>query len=122
MNTTTEALIEHARQLTTKNLPPMPVILDRGAGCYVFDTDGIKYLDFAAGIAVASLGHAHPKILAVINEQAGKIMAAQSTYVSQARIDAMDLLIDNGCFDEVCFTNSGTESVEAALKMARKWA
>lgn len=114
--------IENTVEITMKTYGAQPVVMDRGEGCYAFDTDGNKYLDFAAGIAVASLGHAHPKMLAVINEQAGKMMACQASYVTEPKLAAAKLLIDNGCFDEVYFSNSGTESVEAALKMARKWA
>lgn len=118
----TQDLIEKTTALNMKTYGPMPVVLDHGKGCYAYDTDGKQYLDFAAGIAVASLGHAHPGMLRVINEQAAKLMACQASYATEAKLAASRLLIENGCFDEVFFTNSGTESVEAALKMARKWA
>lgn len=115
-------IIEQTAAMTMKTYAPMPVVLDHGKGSYAYDSEGGKYLDFASGIAVASLGHAHPKMLAVINEQAAKLMTCQASYMTEPKLQAAKLLIANGCFDEVFFTNSGTESVEGALKLARKWA
>jgi predicted acetylornithine/succinylornithine family transaminase len=118
----TKDIIEQTVAMTMKTYAPQPVVLERGEGSYAYDAEGRKYLDFAIGIAVASLGHAHPKMLKVINEQAGKLMACQASYMTEAKLEAAKLLIDNSCFDEVFFTNSGTESVEGALKLAKKWA
>ncbi len=98
------------------------VVMDRGAGCYLYDTDGKKYIDCAAGIAVASLGHAHPKMIAAATDQMGKLMTVPASYTTSPRIEAAEILIKNSCMDQVFFCNSGTEAVEAALKLARKWA
>lgn len=117
-----KAIIEETSALNMKLYSPQPVMMDRGEGCYAYDTQGGKYVDFAAGIAVASLGHAYPKLVQTISDQAGKIMACQGSYVTDVKHKASKLLVENGCFDEVYFSNSGAESVEMALKMARKWA
>lgn len=98
------------------------VVIDHGEGCYLYDTTGKKYVDCAAGIAVASLGHANPKITQALTEQAAKLMVVPASYVTTARVETAELLIKNSCMDQVFFCNSGTEAVEAALKLARKWA
>lgn len=116
-----QGIIDETVEMNMKLYSPQAVMLERGEGCYAYDTQGGKCLDFAAGIAVASLGHAHPKLVKTISDQAAKIMACQGSYVTDAKHEATKLLVDNGCFDEVYFSNSGTESVELALKLARKW-
>jgi predicted acetylornithine/succinylornithine family transaminase len=121
MPLSTQDIIEQTAEFTMKTYAFQPAILSHGKGSYAFDTDGNQYLDFAIGIAVASLGHAHPKMIAAINDQVSKMIACQASYTNETRLKATKLLIDNGCFDEVFFTNSGTESVECALKLARKW-
>ncbi len=120
--TNANEIIKQTEELLVKTYNSQPVVMDHAKGCYAYDTDGKKYLDFAAGIAVASLGHAHPKMLDTINKQAARMMTCQASYATQEKLDAAKLLIDNSCFDLVYFSNSGTESVEAALKCARKWA
>ncbi len=120
--TTSQDIIKETEDLLVKTYNAQPVIMDHGKGVYAFDTDGKKYLDCAAGIAVASLGHAHAKLLDTINKQAERMMTCQASYVTQEKHDAAKILVDNSCFDMVYFSNSGTESVEAALKCARKWA
>lgn len=117
-----QSIIDETFKKLIKTYSPQPVVMERGNGVYAWDTDGKKYLDFAAGIAVASLGHAHPEMLKTINEQSARLIALQSSYATKEKLEAASLLVDNGCFDLVYFSNSGTESVEAALKCARKWA
>lgn len=120
--TTTQNIIKETEDVLVSTYNSQPVVMDRGEGCYAFDTDGKKYLDFAAGIAVASLGHAHPKLLETINTQAARMMTCQASYATQEKLKAAKLLIQSSCFDQIYFSNSGTESVEASLKCARKWA
>ena len=122
MSDTAKNIINKSFERLVKTYAPQPVVLDRGAGVYAYDTDGKKYVDCAAGIAVASLGHAHPAMLKTINEQAAKLMAVQASYATEPKLECAELLTDHSCFDLVYFSNSGTESVEAALKLARKWA
>lgn len=115
-------IIKETEELLVSTYNSQPVVMDRGEGVYAFDTDGRKYLDFAAGIAVASLGHAHPKLLETINTQAARLMTCQASYATQEKLKAAKIMVETSCFDLVYFSNSGTESVEAALKCARKWA
>ena len=99
-----------------------PVVLESGSGCTVTDRDGKRYLDFAAGIAVASLGHAPEVVVKVMREQAEKLIVAPPSFATKPKVDCARLIVENSCFDQVFFTNSGTEAVEACLKTARKWA
>ncbi|MBI1300179.1 MAG: aminotransferase class III-fold pyridoxal phosphate-dependent enzyme [Alphaproteobacteria bacterium] len=117
-----QEVIEESKKILLETYSPQPVVLDHGKGAYVYDTDGKKYVDFAVGIAVASLGHAHPEMLKTIKKQSGRLMACQASYATIEKLETAELLTDNSCFDMVYFSNSGTESVEAALKCARKWA
>ncbi len=120
--TTANEIIKQTEEILVNTYNSQPVVMDHGKGCYAYDTDGKKYLDFAAGIAVASLGHAHPKMLDTINKQAARMMTCQASYATKEKLEAAKILVDNSCFDLVYFSNSGAESVEAALKCARKWA
>ncbi|MCB1531676.1 MAG: acetylornithine/succinylornithine family transaminase [Alphaproteobacteria bacterium] len=122
MSAEAQNIIEESFKRLIKTYNPQPVVMERGEGAYAYDTDGKKYLDFACGIAVASLGHAHPKILKTLNDQASKMMTCQASYATKPKFECAKFLVDNSCFDLVYFSNSGTESVEAALKLARKWA
>lgn len=122
MSESAQKIIDDSFSKLVKTYKPQPVVMDRGEGAYAWDTDGKKYIDFAVGIAVASLGHAHPAMLKTINEQSAKLMACQASYATEPRLRCAELLVNNSCFDLVYFSNSGTESVEAALKCARKWA
>jgi predicted acetylornithine/succinylornithine family transaminase len=117
-----QTIIDDTFNLLIKTYSPQPVVLDRGEGVYAYDTDGKKYIDFAAGIAVASLGHAHPVMIETLTRQAGRLMACQSSYATKEKLDCAKLLVDTSCMDYVYFSNSGTESVEACIKLARKWA
>lgn len=115
-------IIAETEKLLISTYTAQPVVLSHGEGVYAFDTDGKKYLDFAAGIAVASLGHAPKAVLKAMSDQAAKMMACQASYATLPKLEASKLLIENSCFDEIFWCNSGTEAVEAALKLVRKWA
>jgi len=115
-------IIEESFEHLVKTYAPQPVVMDYGDGVYVWDTDGKKYIDFAAGIAVASLGHNYPPLMKTITEQAPRLMAVQASYATKEKHKAAKLLSETTGFDLIYFSNSGTESVEASLKCARKWA
>jgi predicted acetylornithine/succinylornithine family transaminase len=117
-----QKIIKETEGVLISTYVSQPIVLDRGEGCYAYDSDNQKYLDCAVGIAVASLGHANAAMLKTINEQAAKLMACQSSYATVPKLETAKLLVDNSCFDQVYFSNSGTESVEACLKTVRKWA
>lgn len=122
MSSDAQKIIDESFGYLVKTYAPQPVVMDYGKGCYAYDTDGKKYIDCAAGIAVAALGHAHPALLETINKQAARMMTCQASYATKEKLDAAKLLVEHSCFDQVYFSNSGTESVEASLKCARKWA
>ncbi len=98
------------------------VVLEKGDGVYLYDMEGKKYLDFAAGIAVCSLGYGHPRYTEALKNQIDKLMHTSNLYYSKPASDAADKLKKACQMDRVFFTNSGTEAIEGALKAARKYA
>ncbi len=100
-----------------------PVALARGEGCTVWDVDGNAYLDFIAGIAVSSLGHAHPAVVRAVSEQVATIAHTSNLFIHQPEVLLAERLLDLlGHDGRVFFTNSGTEANEAALKLVRRHA
>ncbi|MGN0934247.1 aspartate aminotransferase family protein [Falsigemmobacter intermedius] len=97
-----------------------PLAFERGEGSWLTTTTGERYLDLGAGIAVNALGHAHPKLVAVLSDQAGKLWHTSNLYEVPNQQKLADLLVANTFADTVFFTNSGTEAAELAIKMARK--
>jgi acetylornithine/N-succinyldiaminopimelate aminotransferase len=93
-----------------------------GQGSWLFDDEGNRYLDFIAGIATNSLGHGHPALVQAIQEQAGKLVHCSNLYEIPIQAEVAGLLTGATDFDRVFFCNSGTESVEAAIKLSRKHA
>lgn len=95
--------------------------LVKGEGCYVWDADGKKYLDFLGGIAVNGLGHCHPNVVGAIREQAGKLLHVSNLYYIEPQANLAELLIENCVLDQCFFCNSGAEANEAAIKLVRKY-
>ena len=98
------------------------VYAERGEGVYLFDVEGQRYLDFTAGIGVTSTGHCHPKVVAAAQQQVATLIHAQYTTVKhRPMLDLTDRLCEHlpGSLDSVAFSNSGSESVEAAVRLAR---
>ena len=98
-----------------------PIALEKGEGSYVWDFEGKKYLDFVAGIAVNCLGYNDSEFIENITEQLKKIQHCSNLYLNKPSIDLAKILVENSDFDKVFFCNSGAESVEAALKLCRKY-
>lgn len=98
-----------------------PIALEKGDGSYVWDFEGKKYLDFVAGIAVNCLGYNDSEFIENITEQLKKIQHCSNLYLNKPSIDLAKTLVENSDFDKVFFCNSGAESVEAALKVCRKY-
>lgn len=99
-----------------------PVVFDHGEGMYLYDTEGKKYLDFAAGIAVCSLGYGNKEFSDALKMQIDKLMHTSNLYYHTTCGEAAQALKQISQMDKVFFTNSGTEAVEGALKAARKYA
>ena len=98
-----------------------PLSFERGGGVWLVEQDGRRFLDLGGGIAVTSLGHAHPKLVEVLTEQAGKLWHTSNLYNIPNQQRLADLLVEHTFADTVFFTNSGTEAMECAIKMARKY-
>jgi len=98
-----------------------PLTIVRGEGVYVFDEKGNRYLDFASGIAVNSLGYAHPKIVDAVTSQVKKLTHISNLYYTEPQIELAKRLVRLSRLDKVFFCNSGTEAVEASLKFSRRW-
>jgi acetylornithine/N-succinyldiaminopimelate aminotransferase len=97
-----------------------PLVLARGKGALVWDADGREYVDCVAGIAVNSVGHCHPTVVAAIQEQAAKLMHTSNLYYNELQPELAAKLAQLSGMDKVFFCNSGTEAIEAALKLSRK--
>ncbi len=113
--------IEKANRYLLNTYKRPPVVFDHGEGAYLFDTDGNRYLDFIAGIGVNALGYNHPLIQEAIAESAQKVIHTSNLYFVEAQIELAELLVSKTFDARVFFVNSGSEAVETALKVARKW-
>lgn len=98
-----------------------PLMLVRGQGTKVWDSDGREYLDFLGGLAVTTLGHCHPEVVSAVTEQAGTLMHVSNFFGTMPGIELAQILTGNGGLDKIFFCNSGAEANEAAIKMARKY-
>ena len=100
----------------------VPIVMDRGDGCWVWDLDGNKYLDFVGGIAVNGLGHCHPAVVKAREERAHTLLHCSNYYSHEPAIQTCKLICENSCFEKVMFANSGAEANEGQIKLARKYA
>ncbi len=118
-----QSIIERDSAVISPSYPrSSPLVMDHGRGCELWDVDGNRFLDFAAGIAVVSTGHSHPKVVKAIQQQAEKFIHISSDYYHEPWVKLAEKLAEIAPFDEPAssfMTNSGTESVEAAIKLAR---
>ena len=114
--------IEEAEVSILHTYNRFPVAFERGEGAYLYDTEGKKYLDFAAGIAVNALGYHYPGYDEALKAQIDKLMHTSNLYYNLPIIDAGNKLIMASRMSKVFFTNSGTEAVEGAIKAAKKYA
>ncbi|MCC6397021.1 MAG: aspartate aminotransferase family protein [Bacteroidetes bacterium] len=99
----------------------LPLQIARGEGMYLFTADGTQYLDMFAGIAVNALGHAHPRVVRAIADQASRYIHVSNYFAQEPQIRLAELLLRHSGTARVFFTNSGTEAMEGALKIARQW-
>jgi len=118
-----QAIIERDRAFISPSYPRgYPFVMDHGKGTEVWDVDGNRFLDFAAGIAVVATGHSHPKVVQAIQQQAEQFIHISSDFYHETWVRLAERLNDIAPFDDPAasfMTNSGTESVEAAIKLAR---
>lgn len=104
-----------------QNYVRQPIVIERGQGTVVWDVDGKEYLDFVGGLAVTSLGHAPPAVVEAVAEQAGQLIHMSNLFHTKPMVELGKMLVERSCLDRAFFCNSGTEAVEAAIKLARRW-
>lgn len=115
-----EKLIEAQKTYIIPTTAP-EIMLVRGKGSYVWDSNDVKYLDFAMGISVSNLGHCHPAVTSAIKKQAKKFVHCSNLYMNENQPKLAKKLIKNGLDGKVFFANSGSEANEGMIKLARKW-
>lgn len=113
--------IEKAEQVLMHTYSRYQIVLDRGEGVYLYDTNGKKYLDFAAGIAVFAFGYGNKEYNDALKSQIDKVLHISNLFYSVPNIEASEKLIQASGMDRVFFTSSGTEAIEGAIKLARKY-
>src|SRR5215470_10455513 len=117
LETPAQAVMDLEREYLLQNYARYPLVLARGKGCYLYDVDGKRYLDFITGIGVNALGHAHPRLVKVIREQAGVLMHTSNLYYHAYQGKLAKRLCEMSGLQRCFFANSGTEAMEGALKM-----
>lgn len=114
--------MEQAEEAILHTYNRFPIVLDHGEGVYLYDTEGKKYLDFAAGIGVQALGYGNKDYNDALKTQIDKLLHTSNLYYNQPIIEAAEKLCRVSGLDRVFFTNSGTEAIEGAIKAAKKYA
>ncbi|MDX2241972.1 MAG: aspartate aminotransferase family protein [Leptolyngbyaceae cyanobacterium bins.302] len=113
---------EEFDEYVMKTYARYPITLERGEGCRVWDAEGREYLDFVAGIATCTLGHAHPVMVEAVTKQIQTLHHVSNLYYTTAQGELAKWLVEHSCADRVFFCNSGAEANEGAIKLARKYA
>lgn len=116
-----QTTIDEAEKSLLHTYTRYPVVLDHGEGVYLYDTEGKRYLDFFAGIAVQALGHGNEKYNQALKNQIDKLNHTSNLFYNVPAIEAAEKVLKVAELDRIFFTNSGTEAIEGALKAARKY-
>ncbi len=114
-------IINKADKVIAKTYNRFPIVITKGKGCTLWDSDGRAYTDFVAGIAVCNLGHAHPGVVKALVKQAELLFHVSNLYYTLPQTELASWLVNNSFADRVFFCNSGAEANEAAIKLARKY-
>ena len=114
-------ILDSEAKLFFKTYKRLPLVVDRGEGCYLYTTDGKKYLDMFSGLAVNALGYGHPGVIAAIEKQSKRFNHLSNYFVQEPQVELAERLLQHSKFQKIFFTNSGTEATEGAIKLARKW-
>ncbi len=114
-------LLKIATQTFTANMRPASIVFERGSGCRLWDVEGREYLDLCAGIAVVSVGHSHPRLVSAIQDQCAQLMHVSNLFFNDKVIALAKAVTQRTVFDRVYFGNSGTEAIEALIKLARRY-
>ncbi|MGA3212112.1 MAG: aminotransferase class III-fold pyridoxal phosphate-dependent enzyme, partial [Terriglobales bacterium] len=114
-----ESIVERERQFLLQTYLRYPLAIDHGKGVFVWDTEGRRYLDLVGGLGVNALGHAHPRIVKAIRRQAARSIHVSNLYFNEYQGKLAERLCRLSGLDRAFFSNSGTEAIEGALKLAR---
>ncbi|MBK9736078.1 MAG: ornithine--oxo-acid transaminase [Saprospiraceae bacterium] len=117
-----QALIDKENKYGAHNYHPLPVVIERGEGVYVWDVDGKKYFDFLSAYSAVNQGHCHPRIINALKTQAEKLTLTSRAFHNNLLGEAEEFMATLFGFDKVLMMNSGVEAVETAMKLTRKWA
>jgi len=117
----TEAYILEAERWSAHNYAPLPVVIERGEGCWVWDVDGRRYLDMLSAYSALNQGHRHPIILSALQDQASRLTLTSRAFHNDRMGTFLKALAEATGFDRALPMNTGAEAVETAIKAARKW-
>jgi acetylornithine/N-succinyldiaminopimelate aminotransferase len=117
----TNELIKESQQFLMNTYSRQPLVLVKGRGTRVFDSDGKEYIDFVSGVAVDNLGHCNPRVVVALQKQAQRLMHVSNHYHIEPQIKLAKELVKRSFADKVFFCNSGTEAIEAAIKLVRRY-
>ena len=117
--TKAEEIIEREQRFLLPTYHRYPLVVERGKGVFLFDLAGKRYLDFVAGLGVNALGHAHPRVVKVIREQAARAIHLSNLYYNEYQGRLAEKLCQLSSLDRAFFANSGTEAIEGSIKLAR---
>ncbi len=120
-NYTSEYIIEEESKYSAHNYHPLPVVLSKGEGVFVWDVEGKRYYDFLSAYSAVNQGHSHPKIVAALVEQAQKLSLTSRAFHNDVFWEFSKFITEYFGFDKVLPMNTGAEAVETALKLSRKW-
>ncbi len=113
--------IERGNKVIMNTYSQFPIVLEKGEGVHLWDSEGKKYMDFVAGIAVNALGYNNSDYVKEISAQLTKLQHCSNLYWMPPSIELGELLVENSCFDKIFYCNSGAEAVEAAIKLSKKY-
>jgi ornithine--oxo-acid transaminase len=119
--TTAQNYLDLEERYSAHNYHPLPVVLHRGEGVFVWDTDGNRYYDFLSGYSAVNQGHCHPKIISALVEQAARLTLTSRAFHSDLLGEYAQYITRLFGYDKVLPMNTGVEAVETAIKLARKW-
>jgi len=117
----TEEIIRESDQYSASNYGPLPVVLNRGDGCFVWDVDGRRYLDMLSAYSAVNQGHRHPRIIQALHDQASRLTLTSRAFHNDQMGPFLKSLCQATGFDRALPMNTGAEAVETAIKVARKW-
>ena len=121
MATLSQQLIEKENKFSAHNYHPLPVVLQKGDGVYVWDVEGKKYFDFLSAYSAVNQGHSHPKIIKALLDQASTLSLTSRAFHNDKFVEFSEFITTYFRFDKVLPMNTGAEAVETAIKIARKW-